>query len=196
MDNSKYLHSIGVIYIFSHSGSPFRLWFYQIHRSKGWLKSIILSFLMMNNNLMNHNSHKTVRANPPLSHTSRTFQVLDALSHTLTQHAKFFWLYTRWNSLQNIWEQEFVCAFLLTLVRQLQNTTHQTLVKNRNQHRLKIYFKLLKSEKQNPFQDFFYFITRAIQIVYFNTLANCKYLKYIRNVYIFMKWHLLQILSF
>ena len=52
------------------------------------------------------------------------------------------------------------------------------------------------SEKQNPFQDFFYFITRAIQIVYFNTSANCKYLKYIRNVYIFMEWHLLQILSF
>ena len=143
-----------MIYILSNSGSPFRLWFYQIHRSKGWLKSIILSFLMMNNNLMNHNSHKTVPANPPLSQTSRTFQVLDALSHTLTQHAKFFWLYTRWNSLQNIWEQEFVCAFLLTLVRQLQNTTHQTLVKNRNQHRLKIYFKLLWVKNKILFKTF------------------------------------------
>ena len=107
MDNSKYLHSIGVIYIFSHSGSPFRLWFYQIHRSKGWLKSIILSFLMMNNNLMNHNSHKTVPANPPLSQTSRTFQVLDALSHTLTQHANFFLI---------IYQMKFFTKYLRTRI--------------------------------------------------------------------------------
>ena len=147
----------------------------------------------MNNNLMNHNSHKTVRANPPLSHTSRTFQVLDALSHTLTQHAKFFWLYTRWNSLQNIWEQEFVCAFLLTLVRQLQNTTHQTLVENRNQHKLKIYFKLLWVKNKILFKTSFYLITRAIQMVYFSTLANCKYLKYIRKVFNFIQLYLLEI---
>ena len=53
--------------------------------------------------------------------------------------------------------------------------------------------QIAMSEKQNPFQDFFYLITRAIQMVYFSTLANCKYLKYIRKVFTFMQWYLLEI---
>ena len=67
---------------------------------------------------------------PTLSPT----HLLGAL-HTLThRHAhkysqdmpKFFDSIPDENSLENISQQEFVCSFSLTLVRQLQNTRHQT----------------------------------------------------------------------
>ena len=86
-----------------HSGHPLIIKLDQ----KGWLKSIILSFLMMNNNkLMNHNSHKTSHTPPPSkfnnplcmnTHLKYPHTATHAHTHH-TKHARNSRYYKRWNS--------------------------------------------------------------------------------------------------
>ena len=147
----------------------------------------------MNNNLMNHNSHKTVPANPPLSQTSRTFQVLDALlTHTDTTCQIFLIIYQMKFFTKYLRTRICLCFSFDSCSSTSEYNTSNSSQKQESTQAENL-LQIAVSEKQNPFQDFFYLITRAIQMVYFSTLANCKYLKYIRKVFNFIQLYLLEI---